>query len=94
MKDSSDALRLYFEAYAAYRDALDKLDEATKAAFPAGMPVISNKFRKPIQGTIAGHTHKWSHPGGVIITNNKTQKRHIASPYFTDFEGTQEVIVI
>lgn len=78
----SNALEQYHAAYAALRAARQDLLNATKAAWPVGMQVVSNKFHTgPIACTVAGY-HEYNDVGALRLTNNRTGKAHTAWPYF------------
>ena len=69
-------------AYAALQWARDDMLTATKAAWPIGMQVISNKFhRGPIECTVTGHRDFGSDIGSLQLLNNRSGKTHQAWPY-------------
>ncbi len=76
----------YHIAYKNLCSSKELMYEATVAAWPIGMQVVSNKFihskhGKPIFCTVIGHRSYQDH-GAVILKNNKTGKTHTAWPYF------------
>ena len=79
---NNDKLEQYHAAYAAMQAARQELLAATKAAWPVGMPVISNKFcTGPIACTVAGHCDWGDDVGSLRLRNNRTGKTHLAWPY-------------
>lgn len=55
-------IRAYRKAYAKFQKARTRLVEATKRAYPLGMPVVSNARLHglggyTINGTVCGHRH-------------------------------------
>ncbi len=80
---NNDKLAQYHAAYAAMQAAREELLAATKAAWPIGMPVISNKFYTgPIACTVAGHCDWGNDVGSLRLRNNRTGKTHTAWPHF------------
>lgn len=78
----NDALEQYHAAYAAMQAARQELLAATKAAWPEGMQVISNKFHTgPIPCTVVGHRVYGDDVGSLQLRNNRTGKTHQAWPY-------------
>lgn len=79
---ANDKLEQYHAAYAASQAARQELLSATKAAWPLGMQVISNKFHTgPIACTVAGYKDYGSDVGSLVLRNNRTGKTHQAWPY-------------
>jgi len=79
---NDDKLEQYHAAYAAMQAARQELLAATKAAWPVGMQVISNKFNTgPIACTVAGHCDWSNDVGSLRLRNNRTGKTHQAWPY-------------
>lgn len=76
-----DKLKRYHAALAAMQAARQELISATKAAWPIGMQVISNKFcTGPIACTVAGYQEYRNDPGALVLRNNRTGKTHTAWP--------------
>lgn len=79
---NNDKMEQYHAAYAAMQAARQELLAATKAAWPVGMQVISNKFNTgPIACTVAGHCDWSNDVGSLRLRNNRTGKTHQAWPY-------------
>ena len=75
-------LTQYHAAYAAMQAAKQELLSATKAAWPIGMQVISNKFHSgPIACSVAGHREHGGDIGSLQLRNNRSGKTHQAWPH-------------
>lgn len=82
VKTKNSKFEQYLAAYEAVQEARRKLLAATKAAWPVGMPVISNKFSTgPIACTVAGHCEWANDVGSLRLRNNRSGKTHQAWPH-------------
>ncbi len=80
---NDEKLAQYYAAYGALQAARSELLAATKAAWPIGMQVISNKFYTgPIACTVAGYHEYGNDQGALTLRNNRTGKTHTAWPHF------------